>query len=384
MVDQTGDVTGAPKTAAAAEGSVAGRANEGAGTVASSEATAAGGDSADADVDIGPAGTPQPLQDISFTVVPMEVDAAEFADAGFATADDFPVGHFDEPAEEEELAQRIVAAGRPTHPTNDANEAALSAVRDQIQELRANDAARGLDIDDIRCAGQLANTRLDDTDIKMKDLEASYTALSLEQDQNKVLLNNVVKGMSDFIRYFTDVQSTGPASKFPPVQHLPPSPGNNMGQYTNSPSYRQLAQELFPEVYSNVSHDASIGNFDSASHAGPSRTPVSRCTAPIMISQLRLTATQVPPDTRRMSSTVLPRTGRLSGVHPDQPRVASAMVTPSQSSDKGKAKVKMNAGEDDKDDEDEDEDDEDDDIVDDPEADGKEDDDIENSQSQGE
>src|ERR1700709_2346574 len=49
MVDQTGDVTGAPKTAAAAEGSVARPANARAGTVA-------GGDSADADVDIGPAG----------------------------------------------------------------------------------------------------------------------------------------------------------------------------------------------------------------------------------------------------------------------------------------------------------------------------------------
>jgi hypothetical protein len=354
MSDQPG--TSAPKLAA-----------PGAGTADGSDATADRADSSRVDEDM----------DISFTFRPMDVDAAEFADAGFASADDFPAGHFDEPAEEEELAESIVA-GPATHPTNDTIEATLATVKKQIQDLRANDAARRLDIDEIRRAGQVANTRLDDTDIKMKDLEATYKALSLQQDQSKVLLNNVVTGMSDFLRYFTDIQSSGsPASKFPPFQYLPHSPSatSNMATFTNSPSYCQLAQELFPDVFSTLSNQASTGDFNSPSRAGTSRTPVSRQRGP-----LSKQATSILPGARRTVSSALPQIKRLSGAHANHPRAVSAMVTRSQSSHTGKGKEKMDASKvADKDDEDNQ-----DEIVDDLDADGEEDDDMENSQSQDE
>jgi len=369
MSDQPG--TSAPKLAAPGAGTadgidavVAGAPDAGAGTAVGSDATADRADSSRVDEDM----------DISFTVRPMEVDAAEFADAGFASADDFPAGHFDEPAEEDSLAERIVA-GAATHPTNDTIEAALAAVRKQIENLRANDAARRLDIDQIRHAGQVTNTRLDDTDIRMKDLEETYRSLSLEQNQSKVLLNNVVNGMSDFIRYFTDIQSSGsPASKFPPFQYLPHSPSaiSKMAAFTNSPSYHQLSRELFPDVFSTLSNQASTGNIHSASHAGTSQTPISRQWAP-----LSKQATSIRPAARRTASSALPKTKRLSGAGANHPRAVSAMVTRSQSSQtgkgKGKGKGKMDAGKD-----------EDKDDVDDLDADGDEDDDIENSQSQDE
>jgi hypothetical protein len=155
---------------------------------------------------------------------------------------------------------------------------------------------------------------------------------------------------------------------------LPQSPFaiSKMAAFTNSPSYHQLSRELFPDVFSTLSNQASTGNIHSASHAGTSQTPISRQRAP-----LSKQATSIRPAARRTASSALPKTKRLSGADANHPRAVSAMVTRSQSSQtgkgKGKGKGKMDAGKD-----------EDKDDVDDLDADGDEDDDIENSQSQDE
>jgi hypothetical protein len=319
-----------------------------------------------ADVDMGPVATTDAseemsLENMSFTVWPMEVNAAEFAEAGFSSADDiatagdFESGQFDDPAEEEERAQRTVATRTPP-PTNASIDGIIAAVRHQIQALRAGDREEILR---IRHAGQLTNTRLDYAETRVQDLEAMYAKLSVEQDDNKIVLNNLVNGMADFMRYFTNIQLSGPDSKFPPFQFVTPTPPvSGVGNYTNTPSVRQLAQEILPDIFSNLSSRAPTGpgNFDSASHAGPSHTPISRRPASNML-----------PRTRRTASNILPQTQQISGTHRAKlPRAASAMVTRAQSSKKGKGKEKA------KDDEDY--------IVDDPDAEGEEDEDIENAE----
>jgi hypothetical protein len=319
-----------------------------------------------ADVDMGAVPTTDSaeemsLENMSFTVRPMEVDAAEFAEAGFSSADDFATagdfesGQFEDPAEEEELARRTVAR-QTTPPTNASIDAIIAAVRHQIQVLRAGDRE---EIQRIRHAGQLTNTRLDYAETKVQDLEAMYAKLSVEQDDNKIVLNNLVSGMADFVRYFTDIQLSGPDSKFPPFQFItPPPPVSGIGQYTNPPSVRQLAQEIFPDIFSNLSSRAPTGpgDFNSASHAGPSQTPISR-----------RPASNILPRTRRTASNILPQTQQISGTQRAKlPRAASAMVTRAQSSQKGKGKEKA------QDDEDY--------IVDDPDAEGEEDEDIENAE----
>jgi hypothetical protein len=321
-----------------------------------------------ADVDMGPRPTTDTAEDmslenISFTVRPMEVDAAEFADAGFSSADnfatagDFEAGHFADPEEEEELASRTVAR-QTTPPTNASIDAIIAAVRHQIQVLRAGDRE---EIQRIRRAGQVTNNRLDYAETRVQDLEAMYAKLSIEQDDNKIVLNNLVNGMADFLRYFTDVQLSGPDSKFPPFQFVtPPRRVSGIGDYTNTPTVRQLAQEILPDIFSNLSSRAPTGpgNFDSASHAGPSQTPITR-----------RPASNILPHTRRTASNILPQTKQISGTQRAKlPRAASAMVTRAQSSQKAKGKGKEKA----QDDEDY--------IVDDPDAEGEEDDDIENAE----
>ncbi|KAJ8586011.1 hypothetical protein M405DRAFT_909902 [Rhizopogon salebrosus TDB-379] len=315
---------------------------------AASEDAEAGAAGHATDVDMGPVPTTDTAEDmslenISFTVRPMEVDAAEFAEAGFSSADnfatagDFKSGQFEDPAEEGELASRTVAR-QTTPPTNASIDAIIAAVRHQIQVLRAGDHE---EIQHIRHASQVTSNRLDYAETRVQ--EAMYAKLSVEQDDNKIVLNNLVNGMADFLRYFTDVQLSGPDR-----------------QYTNPPSVRQLAQEILPDIFSNLSSHALTGpgNFDSASHAGPSQTPIS-CRP----------ASNILPRTRQTASNILPQTKQISGTQRAKlPRAASAMVTQAQSSQKGKGKGKEKA----QDDEDY--------IVDDPDAEGEEDDDIENAE----
>jgi hypothetical protein len=334
-------------------------------TSADAEAGAAGHAT---DVDMGPVPTTDTaeemsLENMSFTVQPMEVDAAEFAKAGFssaedfATAGDFKSGHFNDPAEDEELAWCTVAR-QTTLPTNASIDAIIAAVRHQIQVLWAGDCE---EIQCIRHASQVTNTHLNYAETRVQDLEAMYAKLSVEQDDSKIVLNNLVNGMANFVRYFTDIQLSGPDSKFPPFQFItPPPPVSSIGQYTNPPSVRQLAQEILPDIFSNISSRAPTGpgNFDSASHAGPSQMPISR-----------RPASNILPCTRQMASNILPQTKQISGTQRAKlPRAASAMVTRAQSSQKGKGKAKEKA----QDDEDY--------IVDDTDAEGEEDEDIENAE----
>ncbi|KAJ8593476.1 hypothetical protein M405DRAFT_839180 [Rhizopogon salebrosus TDB-379] len=307
-----------------------------------------------ADVDMGPVpmtdtAEEMSLENMSFTVRPMEADAAEFAEAGFSSADDFATagdfesGHFEDPAEEEELAQHTVAH-QTTPPTNASINGIIAAMRHQIQVLRAGDCE---EIQRIR-----TNTCLNYAETRVQDLEVMYAKLSVEQDDNKIVLNNLVNGMADFVRYFTDVQLSGPDR-----------------HYTNPPSIRQLAQEILPDIFSNLSSCAPTGpgNFDSASHAGPSQTPISHHPASNILPCTRRTASNILPRTRRMASNILPQTKQISGTQRAKlPHAASAMVTRAQSSQKGKGKEKA------QDDEDY--------IVDDPDAEGEEDEDTENTE----
>jgi hypothetical protein len=294
---------------------------------AASEDAEAGAAGHATDVDMGPVPTTDTaeemsLENMSFTVQPMEVDAAECAEAGFssannfATAGDFESGQFEDPAEEEELASRTVAR-QTTLPTNASINAIIATVRHQIQVLRAGDHE---EIQHIRHASQVTSNRLDYAETRVQDLEAMYAKLSVEQDDNNLVLNNLINGMADFMRYFTDVRLGGPDSKFPPFQFItPPPPVSGIGQYTNPPSVRQLAQEILPDIFSNLSSHAPTGpgNFDSASHAGPSQTPISR----------RL-ASNILPRTHRTASNILPQTKQISGTQRAKlPRATSAMVT---------------------------------------------------------
>ena len=88
-----------------------------------------------------------PNPDLSFTVQPMEMDAAQFADAGFATAEDFEPGHFDEPEDKERLAELMMRNPFPPEldsgsstisnqpPTHDDIQARLARLGEELQAL---------------------------------------------------------------------------------------------------------------------------------------------------------------------------------------------------------------------------------------------------------
>jgi hypothetical protein len=261
----------------------------------------------------------------------MELDAIAFTDAGFATANDFPPGHFDEPEDQERLAERIVAdptphAGtsilslREPPPSNEAIEATLAIVREQLQALRSNDALWRDEIADIRQASQAANARLNDAEFRVDDLAATFAHLSAEQGNSKRVLDQMANQLGDFVRYFAQIQASTPASKYPSFA-ISRGKGSMSGMeaYTNSPSFRQFAEDIFTGIFSTAPFRGQVGTFDSASHAGPSRTPV----------------------TRRTASNILPRGNYSSGTkRAKRPRAASAIMTRSKSSYKGKDKGK--------------------------------------------
>ena len=318
--------TGTPDAPVAAGPTVAAGPNAAAGP------TAAAGPAPAAGVDMGP--------ELSFRFRPMELDAVAFADAGFATANDFPPGHFDEPEDQERLAERIVAdpaphAGTSTlssrePPSNEAIEATLAIVREQLQALRSSDDFRRREMDDIRHASQAADARLDAAELRVNDLSAMFAHLSAEQGDSKRVLDQMAHQLGDFVRYFGQIQASTPASKYPSFA-IARGPGSMSGMeaYTNSPSFRQFAEDIFTGIFSTAPFRGQAGTFDSASHASPSRTPV----------------------TRRVASNVLPRGNYSSGTkRAKRPRAASAIMTRSKSSYKGKDKGKGKA----RDDEDED------------------------------
>jgi hypothetical protein len=302
-------------------------------TTGTSDETVAAGPTVAAGVDMGP--------QLSFTFRPMELDAIAFTDAGFATANNFPPGHFDEPEDQERLAERIVAdpaphAGtsilsrREPPPSNEAIEATLAIMREQLQALCSNDALRRHEIADIRQASQAANARLDDTELRVNDLVATFAHLSAEQGNSKHVLDQMANQLGDFVRYFTQIQASTPASKYPSFA-IAWGPGSMSGmeEYTNSPSFHQFAEDIFTGIFSTAPFHGQVGTFDSASHACPSCTPV----------------------TRRTASNVLPRGNYSSSTkRAKRPRAASAIMTRSKSSYKGKDKGKGKA----RDDEDED------------------------------
>ena len=299
----------------------------------------------DADVEMGPASIP----DMSFTIRPMPVDPAEFAHAGFATAEDFEPDHFDEPEEAELLAQRIVAAPHnpfpgpsnlPQHqpPSNDHIQASLASVREQLQVLVLNDAARRLEIDEVRQAAQASTSRLDNHDLTIKDLQAMYANLMHDHNRTKTQLDEAVTQLSDFIRYFTEAQQSTAAashSRMSGLQH-----------YTNSPdssALRALAQETFTGIFSQPPSIRLQGGlplatldsirrpsllppaaFDSASHSGPAHHPLANR-----------------PFTRRAASNILPQTEVASGTtRAKMPLAASASPKKGKGKGDGKAKWK--------------------------------------------
>jgi hypothetical protein len=279
------------------------------------------------------------MADASFTIHPMELDTAEFADAGFATAADFEPGHFDDPEEEELLAERIVAApanpfpapvqapaGPSTHPhaqppTHDEIQASIATVGEQIQLLVLSDAARRLEIDEVRQAGLVNSSRLDDTQLTIKEMQQMYTSLIQDHDQTKAQLQEALTQLSDFIRYFTNGQQIEPAS------HTRMS---GLAYYTNShpsPNLRQLAEETFTGIFSNPpSICPPPRRFDSASHSGPALPPLANR-----------------PVTRRAASNMLPQRQVASSIsRANMPRAATATMKGTEGSPKGKGKGKGN------------------------------------------
>ena len=268
----------------------------------------------------------------SFTIRPMEVDTAALADAGFATASDFEPGHFDDPEEEELRAQRLVAAptnaftrstqadaGPSTYhhaqpPTHDDIQASLATVREQIQALLLNDAARRLEIDEVRQAGRVNSSRLDDTQLALKEVQEMYTGLTQDHNKTKAQLQEALMQLSDLIRFLSTGEPINPASRTRMA---------GLAYFTNSPqasNLRQLAEEIFPDVFSNPSTSFPPIRFDSASHSGPALPPVAHH-----------------PMTRRAASNMLPLREIASSISRAQmPRAASGMTKGTESSTKWK------------------------------------------------
>jgi len=124
----------------------------------------------------------------------MEMDATQFADAGFATAEDFEPGHFDEPEDEERLTELMMRNPFPPEldsgsstlsnqpPTHDDIQAHLAHLGEELQALALNDAAHCLEMDELRQENHIHTTRLDTHDLTFNDLKAMYT--NLTQDHN--------------------------------------------------------------------------------------------------------------------------------------------------------------------------------------------------------
>lgn len=288
---------------------------------------------------MSPAGVTDDVGDASFTFRRMEVDAAVFADAGFATADDFEPGHFDEPEAEELLAERIVAGlpnpfpadpqmdaasstlADPVPPTHEEIEASLASLRDQLQVLALNDAARRLEIDEVRQAGQVTTSRLDDTELTIKDLQALQAHLTLDHNHTKTQLAQALTQLNDFMRYFSHAQQIAPAS------HARQSA---LEYYMNSPSsaMRHFSKETLTGIFSNTPSVHPPGPFDSASHAGPANRPLTRHMAAIA-------GASQPTGTQRTASNIFPQTQVTSGT-----RLAKIPRSASESPQKGKGKAK--------------------------------------------
>jgi len=222
------------------------------------------------------------MADASFMIRPMEVDRVEFTDAGFASAADFEPGHFDDPEEEELRAERIVAApsnplpaemqanaGPSTcPPTHDDIQASLATVGEQLQALLLNDAARRLEIDEVRQEGLVNRSRLDDTQLAIKEVQEMYTSLSQDHDQTKAQLQAALTQLSDLIRFLSTGHAIDPASRTRQagLTYFTSNP--------HAPNLRQLAEEIFPDVFSNPSTSIAPHRFDSASHSSPAFLPL--------------------------------------------------------------------------------------------------------------
>jgi len=216
----------------------------------------------------------------------METDAAQFADAGFATAEDFEPGHFDEPEDEERLAELMMRnpflpeldeSGSSTHsnqpPTHDEIQGCLARLGEELQALVLNDDTRHLEINALRQADQVHTTRLDTQDMTLKDLQAMYANLAQDHNQTKTELAQAVMQFGDLMCYITNAG----------ISHSAAS--NPMDFFTNTPGPSSNA--LLPRPSLNVLQPATMHQpaFDSASHLGrpihpfPNR-PVTRHMSP--------------------------------------------------------------------------------------------------------
>jgi len=254
----------------------------------------------------------------------METDAAEFAQVGFATPQDFEPGHFDDPEDEDRQAELMMRNPFPPEldsgsstlsnqpPTHDDIEARLARLGEQLQALVLNDAARRLEIDELRQAGQAHTSCLDTHDLSIKDLHVMYANLAQDHNQTKTQLAEALTQFNDLIRYINNTHQSSAAGISRSAASTSHSAALNFLDFlTNTP---QPSLNALPPA---CMHRPA---FDSASHSGPPIHPfVNR------------------PVTRRMASSMYPQAEASSSTtRAKKPRAASAMTPALESSPKGK------------------------------------------------
>ena len=271
---------------------------------------------------------------LSFTVGPMETDAAQFADAGFATAEDFEPGHFDEPEDEERLAELMMRNPFPPEldsgsstlsnqpPTHDDIQARLARLGEELQALALNDAARRLEMDELRQENQVQTTRLDTHDLTINDLKAMYANLTQDHNHTKIQLAEALTQFGDFIRYLGNTHQSSAAGTSRSAASIAHSAAlNPMEFFTNSPRLSLNALPPRPSISALQPAGMQRPTFDSASHSGRPIHPIPNR-----------------PVTRRMASSMYPQAeASASTTRAKQPRAASATMQVVESSPKGKA-----------------------------------------------
>lgn len=265
------------------------------------------------------------IPDISFTFRPSETDAAQLP--GFPTPPDFEPGHFDEPDYELQGELMMLNPFPPAHdegsgssilsnqpPTHDDIQARLESLGEELQALVLNDAARRLEIDELRQAGQAHTSRLDTHDLSLKDLQAMYANLAQDHNHTKTQLAEALTQFSDLIRYISNAHQSSAAGISRTAASTSHSAAVNlMDFFTNTP---QPSINALPPAHM---HRPA---FDSASHSGRPIHPLPNR-----------------PVTRRTASSMLPQgEAAASTTCANRPRAASAMTKAVDSSLKGKGR----------------------------------------------
>lgn len=263
---------------------------------------------------MGPAPVPNDVGDPSFTSCPMDIDAEAFVDAGF-TANPFPGSP--------NMDAGSLTLPHTVPPTHDEIEASLASLRAQLQTLALNDAARRLEIDELRQAGQATSSRLDDTDLRVKEVEADTT-------RTKNQMAEVLAQLSDMMRYISSSQHMTPASS---------RQVSAMQCYTNIPSFNMhhLAEDPFTDLISNPPSIRPPGAFQSASHSAPALPPLAN--RPLTRRVAAIAGPSEAPVAHRTASSMFPQSQVTSSArHAKNPRAASD--SPPKGNRKGKARGK--------------------------------------------